>query len=101
MAVEHASEQHSVTDGAAEGEHGGLDAYGNPPETPSTWGWNQDLGKLGRIGGWLTVVFLVLMGTKSVTHYNGAGTLALLSTAGLIVLGLAWDIHRRRTAWRD
>ena len=37
------------------------------------------------------------MATKSVTHYNDAGTVALLVTAALIVVGLGWDIHRRRT----
>jgi Protein of unknown function (DUF2631) len=81
--------------------HASVDAFGNPPEQPSTWGWNHDFGKLARIGGWITVIALVLMATKSVTHYNNAGTLALLITAGLLVLGLGWDIHRRRTAWRD
>ncbi len=82
-------------------EHGAVDAYGNPPETPSTWGWNADFGKLARVGGWISVIGLILMATKSVTHYNGAGTLALLITAGLLIVGLGWDMHRRRTAWRD
>jgi hypothetical protein len=83
------------------GGHVGLDAYGNPPEKPSDWGWNQDFGRMARIGGWISVIILVLMATRSVTHYNDAGTVALLVTAALLVLGLGWDIHRRRTAWRD
>jgi hypothetical protein len=98
-----AGEHHSAVDAAGDGhgEHGGYDAFGNPPETPSVWGWNDDFGKVARIGGWVTVIVLVLMATKSVTHYNGAGTVALLTTAGLLVVGLGWDIHRRRSAWRD
>ncbi len=76
------------------------DALGKPPETPNDWGWNQDFGKMARIAGWITVIALVLMATKSVTHYNDAGTLALLITAGLLVVGLGWDIHSRRNAWR-
>lgn len=96
--VEHAGESHSAGE---HGDHGGYDAYGNPPETPSTWGWNADFGKISRIAGWVTVVLLVLMGTKSVTHYNEAGLVALLITAGLLVVGLLWDAHRRRTAWRE
>jgi hypothetical protein len=91
--AEHTSE-------VAEAGHHELDAFGNPPETPSTWGWNADLGKLARIGGWISVVALVLMATKSVTHYNGAGTVSLLVSAALIVVGLGWDIHVRRSAWR-
>lgn len=82
-------------------EHGGYDAFGNPPEKPSDWGWNEDFGKVARIAGWITVIALVLMATRSVTHYNNAGTVSLLVTAALLVLGLAWDIHRRRSAWRD
>ena len=96
--AEHTSEHGVVSE---HDSHGGYDAFGNPPETPSTWGWNHDFGKLARIGGWITVIGLVLMATKSVTHYNDAGTVALLITAGLVVVGLGWDIHRRRTAWRD
>jgi hypothetical protein len=82
-------------------DHGGYDAFGNRPEQPSDWGWHQDFGKAARVAGWITVIGLILMATKSVTHYNGAGTVALLVTAGLLVVGLGWDIHRRRNAWRD
>jgi Protein of unknown function (DUF2631) len=98
-----AGEHHSAVavDRDGHGEHGGYDAYGNPPETPSVWGWNHDFGKVARIGGWITVILLVLMATRSVTHYNEAGTVALLISAALLVAGLGWDIHRRRTAWRD
>jgi hypothetical protein len=93
--AEHAGEHGAVV------EHAGNDAFGNPPETPSTWGWNADFGKLARIGGWISVIALVLIATRSVTHYNGAGTVSLLICAGLIAVGLGWDIHRRRSAWRD
>src|SRR4051812_29354712 len=80
--------------------HRAVDAYGNPPEQPSDWGWNADFGRFARIARWITVNALILMATKSVPHYNDTGTVGLLITAGLLVVGLAWDIHRRRTAWR-
>ncbi|MBV9592503.1 MAG: DUF2631 domain-containing protein [Actinobacteria bacterium] len=71
----------------------------HPTEHPSQWGWHADFGTPARIGGWLSVICLVLMVTA--THYNGAGTVALLTFAGLIVVGLLWDIQRRRTSWRQ
>jgi hypothetical protein len=71
----------------------------HPHEQPSDWGWHADFGRPARIAGWLTVIGLVLMTTS--THYNGAGAVWLLLTAALLVVGLAWDIRRRRTAWRD
>jgi hypothetical protein len=89
VATEHSTEH---------GSHAGVDASGNPPEQPSEWGWHHDFGKAARVGGWVSVILLLLMITS--THYNGAGTMALTISAGLLVLGLAWDIHRRRTSWK-
>ncbi len=94
--ADHASDLDPHGDHHAAGS--GVDAYGNPPEQPSEWGWNHDFGKLARIGGWVSVISLLLMITS--THYNGAGAVALIATAAVIAIGLGWDIHRRRTAWR-
>jgi hypothetical protein len=79
-------------------EHTAVEPH-HAPEDPSVWGWHADFGKPARFAGWVTVVILVLMVTA--THYNGAGTVALLFFAGLLVVGLLWDINRRRTSWRD
>ena len=67
-------------------------------EEPGDWGWHADLGKPARLGGWLSVIALVLMCTA--THYNLAGTAALLLTAAVLAGGLLIDARRRRTAWR-
>jgi hypothetical protein len=82
----------------ADNDDRGVDTFANPPEQPSDRGWHPDFETMARIGGWLTAASLVLLATKSVTHRNGAGTVALLLTAGLLMLD--WDIHRRRTAGR-
>lgn len=70
----------------------------HPTEHPSDWGWHGEWGKWRQIGGWISAVILVLMSTA--THYNHAGTVAVLGFAGIVVIGLLWDIHRQRTAWR-
>ena len=72
--------------------------YGNPPETAVRLGLERRLrqARPASAAG-SSVIVLVLMATKSVTHYNDAGTVALLVTAALLVVGLGWDIHRRRT----
>jgi Protein of unknown function (DUF2631) len=67
-------------------------------ERPEQWGWHADLGKPAQIAGWITVIVLVL-GTTA-THYNGTGDVALLVTAGILVIGLIWSARAKRTAWR-
>ncbi len=74
-------------------------AHDHPQEHPSQWGWHGDFGKPARFAGWVSVICLVLMTTS--THYNGAGAFALLAVAGVMVIGLLWDINRRRTSWRQ
>lgn len=71
----------------------------HPAEHPSDWGWHGEWGRAARVGGWVVVLILLVMITA--THYNGTGTVALSITAGLLVIALVWDIHRRRTSWRD
>jgi Protein of unknown function (DUF2631) len=69
-----------------------------PHERPEDWGWHADLGKPARIAGWLSAIALLIMTTA--THYNLAGTAALILTAAAIAGGLLIDVHRRKTAWR-
>jgi len=93
--------QHEAsTEVAASGEHGVTE---HPPrhrhERPEDWGWHGDLGLLARIGGVVTLIALLLMLTA--THYNHAGTLALLIFIGLILGGLIWDYQKRRNSWRQ
>lgn len=73
-------------------------AADHPKEHPSDWGWHGEFGRAGRFAGWVVVVILLLMLTA--THYNGAGSLALILTAGLLVLALLVDMQRRKTSWR-
>lgn len=73
-------------------------ASDHPTEHPSDWGWHGEWGRAARVAGWVVVAILLVMITA--THYNGTGTLSLAIIAGLIVIALIWDIHRRRTAWR-
>ncbi len=96
MAAEPDTQHQAVatSDGAHEHEAG----HG-PSEKPSDWGWHADFGKPARIAGWAVCVILLLMITS--THYNGAGAVALISTTAILVIGLLWDINRRRTSWRD
>jgi hypothetical protein len=72
--------------------------HDHPGDHPSDWGWHGEWGRATRIGGWVCVVILVLLCTT--THYNHAGTLALLLSAAFLVVGLLWDAQRRRTSWR-
>ena len=85
--VEHASD-HSTEVAASE----------HPHERPEDWGWHADLGKPARIAGWLSVIALLIMTTA--THYNLAGTAALLLTAAALAGGLLIDARRRKTSWR-
>ena len=70
----------------------------HPEEHPTDWGWHGEWGRAAHIAGWVVAVILLLMTTA--THYNGMGTLWLSLFAAGIVGGLAFDIHRRRNAWR-
>jgi hypothetical protein len=72
--------------------------HDHPGEHPSDWGWHGEWGRWRRVGGWVVVAILLLMITT--THYNGAGTLALILFAAFVAVGLLWDVFRRRTSWR-
>jgi hypothetical protein len=67
-------------------------------EKPEDWGWHADLGKQARLGGYICLVVLAIGLTA--THYNNAGTVAILLTMGALVIGLIVDARSRRTSWR-
>jgi hypothetical protein len=71
----------------------------HPDEHPTDWGWHGEWGRAGRVAGWIAAIIMLLMITA--THYNGMGTLFLSLAAGGIIVCLAWDIQRRRNAWRQ
>ena len=70
----------------------------HPRERPEQWGWHGEFGRMGRVAGWVVVILLLIMTTA--TNYNGAGDVALLTTAALLVVALLWDVSRHRTSWR-
>ena len=68
-------------------------------ERPADWGWNGAWGKWARIGGWISVIVLVLLNVT--TYYNTAQAPWLYGTVAVIVFLLIRDRYRRRNAWRD
>jgi hypothetical protein len=74
-------------------------AADHPQEHPEDWGWHGEFGRTSRVAGWISVAILLVMTTT--THYNGAGTVALVATAAALVVALIWDIQRRKTSWRQ
>ena len=71
----------------------------HPDEHPGQWGWHGEWGRTSRVGGFIVIAILLLMITA--THYNGQGTLWLTIFAVAVFLGLLWDHHRRKNAWRE
>ena len=70
----------------------------HPKEHPEQWGWHAEWGGTSRIAGWVVAAILLVMITA--THYNDMGTLFLSIFAGLIIITLLYDRHRRKNAWR-
>lgn len=68
-------------------------------ERPEDWGWHHEFRSGRQIGGWLS--FLILAVLLTTTHYNHAGSFAILLTMLVLAGGLIWDRRRRRTQWRD
>lgn len=66
---------------------------------PEQWGWHHTFSKGRQIGGWLS--FLVLLALLTTTHYNRAGSLAILLTMIVLAGGLIWDRQRKKTQWRS
>ena len=87
MATEHGNQ---LTDGSDDhSEH----------ERPEDWGWHHEFGKGRQIMGWFSVLVLALYLTT--THYNLAGSLAIVLVMAGIAGGLIWDRQRRKTHWRN
>jgi drug/metabolite transporter (DMT)-like permease len=68
-------------------------------ERPEDWGWHHEFATGRQVAGWITFLVLGLMLTS--THYNNAGTFAILLMMAVLAGGLIWDRHRRRTQWRS
>lgn len=81
--------------------HGAVEhaADHDDPGAPERWGWHHEFRSGRQIGGWFSVLVLLLLLTA--THYNHAGSLALLIFAVLLAGGLIWDRQRRKTQWRS
>lgn len=68
-------------------------------ETPEDWGWHHEFRSGRQIGGWMTVLILLVLLTT--THYNRTGDIALVLGAVIVAGGLLWDRQRRKTQWRS
>ncbi|NIJ13568.1 hypothetical protein FHU38_003912 [Saccharomonospora amisosensis] len=62
------------------------------------WGWHGTFPKAARAGGWFTafVLFMMLIGN----HEGQTENIWLVGLGSALVLGLLYDMARRRTAWR-
>lgn len=83
-------------DAAHAGQHGQTHRQ---HERPADWGWHGAFGKWARIGGWVSVVVLLLQNVT--TYYNTSQSPWIYGTAALLVLLLVRDRYRRKNAWRD
>lgn len=70
----------------------------HPEERPEMWGWHGEWGRGAVIGGWVSVVILLLFMTS--THYNEQGTLFLGGSAGILIIMLLIERNRRKKAYR-
>ena len=91
MALEQGSEEKDLSLPADYQAH-------HPDEHPEDWGWHGEWGRTARVGGWIVTIILVVMLTA--THYNHSGTGWLLLFAFILIVMLAWDVQRRKNAWR-
>ena len=81
-----------------EGSHS-VDVHAVEHEKPEDWGWHHEFTKGRQIGGWFS--FLILAVLLTTTHYNHAGSLAIILVMIVLAGGLIWDRQRRRTQWRQ
>jgi hypothetical protein len=68
-------------------------------ERPEDWGWHHEFRSGRQIGGWVS--FLILAVLLTTTHYNQAGSFAIILVMVILAGGLLWDRKRRKTQWRS
>jgi hypothetical protein len=68
-------------------------------ERPEEWGWHGESGKAGRIAGYVTIAFLLVMIIGN--HEGRVEDLWLIGLALTIAVSLIWDARRRKNAWRS
>lgn len=71
----------------------------SPHERPEDWGWHAEFGRWARIGGWVSVVVLLLQNVT--TYYNTSQSPWLYGITALLILILVRDRFRRKNAWRQ
>jgi len=85
--------------GAHEASHAEVEHVRDDSGAPEKWGWHHEFRSGRQIGGWMSFIILGLLLTT--THYNQAGTLAIVLAMIALAAGLIWDRHRRKTQWRS
>jgi hypothetical protein len=68
-------------------------------ERPEEWGWHGEMGRWGRIGGWVTV--FVVLAFLFGNHRGRIEDVWIVGIALVMVIILVADIFRRRNAWRS
>ena len=79
----------------------------DPAEEPSAeWGWHGGFPKGTQIMGWFAVIAILAMlyGNHQGIFSGGASLKTedgfLIATAAILVIGLLFDLRRKKTAWR-
>lgn len=79
----------------------------DPHEEPSVeWGWHGGFPKGTQIAGWFSTFALVMMIlTNHSGALNGGSSIGsaeawMIAIAAMMVVGLLYDLRRRRTSWR-
>lgn len=71
----------------------------DPRDEPSAeWGWHGGFPRATRIAGWISAMLMFAMIYNN--HENNTENVWLIGIGLAIVIGLLWDLRRRRTAWR-
>jgi hypothetical protein len=99
--VTSSEDQHAAPTGEVTpaGEHGTVEVPEHRHERPEDWGWHAETGKVSRGGAVVIAAILLVM-----LIGNDIGNIAKIYLVGLalgLLVILAWDRHRRKTAWRN
>ncbi|GLY67099.1 DUF2631 domain-containing protein [Amycolatopsis taiwanensis] len=79
-------------------QKGGVKTVDPRDEPSAEWGWHGGFPKATRIAGWVTAILMFAMIYNN--HENNTENVWLIGIGLAIVIGLLWDLRRRRTAWR-